>query len=201
MGWRRRGAAGVKKGRAGDCGGIGIPATSPVIPGGRCGAGKEGERRALTRGPGVAERVGARERYRGCWQVGKGRRGLGAGRRAVRGERAGELGRARLLGRARGRAGLIAGQAGMEPGRVRGKGKGPWGKDGLVCFGFGFKFSFFWVFFSFSYSFLFLIQTSLNSNTNLNSNHTQFKVCTSMNAQQFFFKPRQILITCEAKLN
>ena len=29
-------AAGVKKGRAGDCGGIGIPATSPVIPGGRC---------------------------------------------------------------------------------------------------------------------------------------------------------------------
>ena len=66
MGWRRRGAAGVKKGRAGDCGGIGIPATSPVIPGGRCGAGKEGERRALTRGPGVAERG------RGRWQVGKG---------------------------------------------------------------------------------------------------------------------------------
>ena len=59
---RRRGAAGVKKGRAGDCGGIGIPATSPVIPGGRCGAGKEGERRALTRGPGVAEGVGARSR-------------------------------------------------------------------------------------------------------------------------------------------
>ena len=26
----------VKKGRARDCGGIGIPATSPVIPGGRC---------------------------------------------------------------------------------------------------------------------------------------------------------------------
>ena len=52
MGWRRRGAAGVKKGRAGDCGGIGIPATSPVIPGGRCAEpGRKGEKRVLTRGP------------------------------------------------------------------------------------------------------------------------------------------------------
>ena len=90
MGWRRRGAAGVKKGRAGDCGGIGIPATSPVIPGGRCGAGKEGERRALTRGPGVAERG------RGRWQVGKGDAAwalvawsCGASSWAVRGERRG----------------------------------------------------------------------------------------------------------------
>ena len=41
-------------------------------------------------------------------------------------------------------------------------------------------------FLSISYSLLFLIQTSLNSNTNLNSNHTQLKVCTSMNAQQKF---------------
>jgi len=162
MGWRRRGAAGVKKGRAGDCGGIGIPATSPVIPGGRCGAGKEGERRALTRGPGVAERVGARERYRGCWQVGKGRRGLGAGRRAVRGERAGELGRARLLGRARGRAGPIAGQAGMDPGRVRGgtgpaglgwkKQNEPWATSGFVGLT---GLSWFWV------CFLFLSQAHL----------------------------------------
>ena len=51
----------------------------------------------------------------------------GAGALAwARGERVGELGRACLLGRARGRAGLIAGQAGMEPGRVRG-GTGPAG--------------------------------------------------------------------------
>ena len=37
-----------------------------MISGGRCGAGKGEERRALTRGPGVAERA------RGHWQVGKG---------------------------------------------------------------------------------------------------------------------------------
>ena len=139
-----------------------------MISGGRCGAGKEGERRALTRGPGVAERVGARERYRGCWQVGKGRRGLGAGRRAVRGERAGELGRARLLGRARGRAGLIAGQAGMEPGRVRG-GTGPAREEkkkrvGRLAEVVGRNgFWIFWVrvrfFFYFLFSFLFLLQT------------------------------------------
>ena len=73
----------------------------------------------------------------------------GAGALAwARGERVGELGRACLLGRARGRVGLIAGQAGMEPGRVHGKGKGPWGKDGLVCFGFGSSFQFY--FFSIS---------------------------------------------------
>ena len=36
--------------------------------------------------------------------------------------------------------------------------------------------------FSISLSLLFLIQTSLNSNKSLNSNHTQLKVCTSMNA-------------------
>ena len=46
----------------------------------------------------------------------------------------------------------------------------------------------FWVLASFPFSktsfLLFLIQTSLNSNANLNSNHTQLKVCTSMNAQQ-----------------
>ena len=58
---------------------------------------------------------GGRERP---WPLvgGEGRRGLGAGRRAVRGERVGELGRACLLGRARGRAGRIAGQAGLGSG-------------------------------------------------------------------------------------
>ena len=61
-----KGRAGIAAGRSG----IRIPTTSPVISGSRCGAGKEGERRALTRGPGVAERVGARESERGRWQVG-----------------------------------------------------------------------------------------------------------------------------------
>ena len=46
----------------------------------------------------------------------------------------------------------------------------------------------FWVLAGFPFSktsfLLFLIQTSLNSNANLNSNHTQLKVCSSMNAQQ-----------------
>ena len=70
--------------------GIRIPATSPVISGGRCGAGKGGERRALTRGPGVAERG------RGRWQVGKGDAAwalvagsCGASAWAARGERRG----------------------------------------------------------------------------------------------------------------
>jgi len=47
---------------------------------------------------------------------------------------------------------------------------------------------------SFGFSFYFLFFSIPNSN------HTQLKVCTSMNAQQIF-KPRQILITCETKLN
>ena len=114
------------------------------------------------------ERGGLDERGRavsggsGRWQVGKGRRSLGAGRRAVRGERVGELGRECLLGRARGRAGLIAGQAGMEPGRVRG-GTGPaglgWKKESEPWATSGFVgltgLSWFWV------CFLFLSQAQL----------------------------------------
>ena len=93
---------------------------SPAVSG-AVARSREGKERGGPDGRGRAVSGGSER-----WQVGKGRRGLGAGRRAVRGERAGELGRARLLGRARGRAGLIAGQAGMEPGRVRG-GTGPAG--------------------------------------------------------------------------
>ena len=72
-----------------------------------------------------------------------------------------------------GRLGLDEGEAGP----VQGKGEGRGGRaEVFLLLGF----------LSISYSLLFLIQTSLNSNTNLNSNHTQLKVCTSMNAQQNF---------------
>ena len=68
-----------------------------------------------------------------------------------------------------------------------GEGREEWAERGwawaAVGFGFGFVFYFS---LSNSYSFLFLIQTSLNSKTNLNSNHTQLKVCTSMNASTKF---------------
>ena len=97
LSWARCGAreAGVVfKGRraviAAGRSGIRIPATSPVISGSRCGAGKGGEMRALTRGPGVAEGD------RGHWQVGKGDAAwelvagsCGASAWAVRGERRG----------------------------------------------------------------------------------------------------------------
>ena len=112
------------------------------------GAGKE---MILTRGSVRAARGEATRTGLGCGRLTSGARmqADGAGALAwARGERVGELGRECLLGRARGRAGLIAGQVRMESGRVRGKGKGPWGKDGLVCFGFGSSFQFY--FFSIS---------------------------------------------------
>ena len=56
---------------------------------------------------------------------------------------------------------------------------GRWVWAGKLGLGFALGFAF-----SISLSLLFLIQTSLNSNKNLNSNHTQLKVCTSMNATQ-----------------
>ena len=113
--------------------------------------------------------------------------------------------RAQVAGRRGGRAGLGAGRAGFWAGGVAllagparagrgrgwagtGKGRGERGSGRT-----GPRERMGWVevflllgFLSISYSLLFLIQTSLNSNTNLNSNHTQLKVCTSMNAQQKF---------------
>ena len=76
-----------------------------------------------------------------------------------------------------------------------------WVRAGLPEVGPGMGFGFLvlglgWV--SFLLLLLFLIQTSLDSNANLNPNHTQLKVCTSMNALQIF-KPRQILITYRTK--
>ena len=62
------------------------------------------------------------------------------------------------------------------------------GRTGLRWVSWAGFWGFSWVLgfaFSISLSLLFLIQTSLNSNKNLKSNHTQLKVCTSMNAQQF----------------
>jgi hypothetical protein len=75
--------------------------------------------------------------------------------------------------------------------REKGKGESD-GPESGVSWVLGFAFFI-------SLSLLFLIQTSLNSNKDLNSNHTQLKVCTSMNAQQIF-KLRQILITLGTKI-
>ena len=114
---------GQLKGPGGDCGG----AQRDKDPGDLAGDLGRPLRSREGRGEEGADARAQRGRER-PWALagGEGRRGLGAGRRAVRGERVGELGRECLLGRARGRAGLIAGQAGMEPGRVRG-GTGPAG--------------------------------------------------------------------------
>jgi len=152
-------------------GGKGSPVISPAVSG-AVARSREGKERGGPDGRGRAVSGGS-----GRWQVGKGRRGLGAGRRAVRGKRVGELGRECLLGRARGRTGLIAGQAGMEPGRVRG-GTGPaglgWKKESEPWATSGFVgltgLSWFWV------CFLFLSQAQLPYEIK------QLKPCISMNA-------------------
>ena len=102
---------------------------------------------------------------------GVGRRGLSGLLRERGGETGLRLGRAEL-----GQAGACAGSAGRPSGGVLGwlqgkgegrgdraglgrrKGNGPWGKDGLGCFGFGSSFHFYFFFFCK------LTQTSLNSN-------------------------------------
>ena len=91
-------------------------------------------------------------------------------------------------------SGLLREQAGTswalrprELGQARREWVGPRRKRVELGFaGLGLSLGWFF-FFSISIYSLFsnLIQTSLNSNKkNLNSNHTQLKVCTSMNAQQ-----------------
>ena len=82
---------------------------------------------------------------------------------------------------------------GWAAGREREEGSGP-------GFGLGRGLGFSWVSFLILFLFYFQFKQRLNSNIILNSNHTQIKVCTSMNATQIF-KLRQILITCETKLN
>ena len=161
-------------------------------------------RQAPTGGPGASVGAGTSARGRAERRAGEAAEALtggpGAGRWARRsgGRRAGEAGRwagceagvgigaswaAGERKRGMGRPGWRTGP-GREKGRwERESGLGPvvgfW--TGLV-WGLGYGFLFYWVFFLLPIAFLFLIQTSLNSNTNLNSNHTQLKVCTSMNA-------------------
>ena len=128
----------------------------------------------------------------------------------MRGERVGELGRECLLGRARGRAGLIAGQAGMEPGRVRG-GTGPAreekkkrvGRLAEVVGRNGFWIFWVWVsfFFYFLFSFLFLLQTKFEFKYKFEFKPHSNKSMHQHECNTNFFKLRQVLIACETKLN
>jgi hypothetical protein len=73
-------------------------------------------------------------------------------------------------------------------GQVRVEANGPRkrkevGWAGWLDLGWGFGFGFLFYFF---FSSIPNFKQCLNSNTNLNSNHTQLKVCTSMNATQKF---------------
>ena len=104
-----------------------------------------------------------------------GRAGLGAGRAGFWAEGVALLAGPARAGRGRGWAGTRKGRGERGPGRTGPRERMGWVEVFLLL-----------GFLSISYSLLFLIQTSLNSNTNLNSNHTQLKVCTSMNAQQKF---------------
>ena len=70
---------------------------------------------------------------------------------------------------------------GVRLGRV-GSGREEWAGAGLIA---GF-WAGFWVFFFLLFSFLNLIQTKFEFELNLNSNHTQIKLCTSMNATKIF---------------
>ena len=141
-----------------------------------------GRETELAAGPGPSAGWGSGRR----WRVGPagqgGRRAVQAsGRLRERGCGAGrvgagywpwaELGRSAALGRAWG--------VGAGLGREERVGLG----SGLLGFGSWVSFLFYFLFFSFSKS---ISNKVLNSNMNLNSNHTQIKVCTSMNATRIF---------------
>ena len=117
--------------------------------------------------------MGVRDTESWATRLGVGRAGFGPGEGALLAGPA-RAGPARA-GRGRGWAGTGKGRGERGLGRTGPRERMGWVEVFLLL-----------GFLSISYSLLFLIQTSLNSNTNLNSNHTQLKVCTSMNAQQNF---------------
>ena len=151
-----------------------------------------GGRKVMTAGPWLSARGGATLRWgigadgwaRGRSETGALRaRGDGLADRwsrvaAAGGETRGQTGRVRWV-----RVRVRVGPRGPCGGSRLGQRAGPMREKeraGLGCCWVGF---WLWVCpFSISLSLLFLIQTSFNSNKNLNSNHTQLKVCTSMNA-------------------
>jgi hypothetical protein len=158
------------------------------VSGGRCGSAGKTE---LAAGPGPSAGLGSGDTGGGTGGSGRTTRGAGDAGLLRDVDRRGRPGRW-VLGWIRGK-GSGPGRSGFGPdeGEV---GLGRTGERGGLRVGFCFSFSI-------SPSLLFLVQTSLNSNKNLNSNHTQTIKTMHQHECNTKIKPRQILITCETKLN